>query len=107
MSEYRKRLSEHQRHKRLGCFIRISAVAAAIIITGVSLSAFPRIPVIGSLAFYALAALLFGAVERALRLMLGYQREKASVLYLRSDAPDSSSPMNFDSLTDGSKESGD
>ena len=84
--DYRTRRLEQRRQQRLGCFILTIAVAVAIVLASIIMALLPPLPVAATIAFYILAVLIAGAIERGLRRLLGYESRKASLQHLKSNS---------------------
>ena len=84
--DFRARRLEQRRQQRLGRFILATAVAVAIVLASIIMAFLPPVPIVATIAFYALAVVIAGAIDRALRRALGYQARKASLQHLRSDS---------------------
>lgn len=65
--------------------ILLTAVIVAVILAGLIMAFLPPVPLVATLAFYALAVFIAGAIDRGLRRLFGYDSQKASLRYLRPD----------------------
>lgn len=87
--DYRARRLEQRKHKRLGCIILATAVLGGILASYIIMSVtwiVRFVPLGNSIAFYVLAVVIGGVIDRGLRRILGYQARKASLRHLKTDA---------------------